>query len=406
MNTNSKMQGLNLAAAAPDSLSVRPLSTVILGITEDGRRTLAAALDGRQAELIRDAALPTVDELPRLLEGGCDVLIVDLNSHPEPGLDVVEAACALDPAMTVMVYGNQTDSRLLVRCMRAGAREFLSDPLSSVAMAEALVRAAARREEVKAVKKTRGKVLAFVGAKGGAGVTTIAANFAVALARESGHSVALADLNLRLGDAALTLGVTSEFSSLDALQHEKRLDSELLAKLFVRHGSGLEVLAAPNSLNTFQPTGAGVLKLVEILRNDFAWVVVDAGCAYTDYTQSLFDAAEKVYLVTQVSVADLRNSHLLVQAHFEKDDRRKLEVVLNRFAARSGEIDGESIEKALTVSPKWKIPSDFRAVREAQNSATALISKDGPVTRALTAMAREACGKTAMENRRKLFRLF
>jgi pilus assembly protein CpaE len=385
---------------------MKPLSTVILGTTEDGRRILAGALDRRQAELIREAALPSLDELPQFLEGGCDVLMVDLNSYPELGLEVVEAACALDPAMTVMVYGNQTDSRLLVRCMRAGAREFLSDPLSSVAMAEALVRAAARREEVKAVKKTRGKILVFVGAKGGAGVTTIAANFAVALARESGQSVALADLNLQLGDAALTLGVTSEFSTLDALQHEKRLDSELLSKLFVRHGSGLQVLAAPNALTTFQPTGAGVLKLLEILRHDFAWLVVDAGCAYTPYTQSLFDAAERVYLVTQVSVSDLRNSHLLVQTHFEREDHRKLEVVLNRFAARSGEIDDASIVKALTKPPKWKIPSDYRAVRAAQNTATALISNDGPVTRVLTAMAREASGKALAESRKRIFGLF
>ena len=65
-------------------------------------------------------------------------------------------------------------------------------------------------------------------------------------------------------------------------------------------------------------------------------MVVDAGCHYGAYTQSLFDAAEKVYLVTQVSVADLRNSHVLIQAHFQKDDRRKLEVVLNRFEPASG----------------------------------------------------------------------
>ena len=108
--------------------------------------------------------------------------------------------------------------------------EFLNAPLSSASISEALARAAARREEVKTLKKTRGKVLVFAGAKGGSGVTTVAANFAVALASESGQSVALADLNLRLGDAALTLGLASEFSTLDALQNEKRLDSELVAK--------------------------------------------------------------------------------------------------------------------------------------------------------------------------------
>src|SRR5690242_19613013 len=196
MNNNSRGSVLN-GAAAPESVSWKPLSAVVLSATEEGRRTLAAALESAQAQVIREAALPDLDDLRGLLGEGCDVLVVDIDGRPEPGLELVETACALDPAMTVMAYGTQTDSKLLVRCMRAGAREFLCEPLSPTAVAEALVRAAARREEVKGLKKTRGKILVFTGAKGGSGVTTIAANFAVALAGESGDSVALVDLNLR-----------------------------------------------------------------------------------------------------------------------------------------------------------------------------------------------------------------
>lgn len=174
----------------------------------------------------------------------------------------------------------------------------------------------------------------------------------------------------------------------------------------MRHNSGLKVLAAPGDLTGFQPSTAGVLKLIQILRGDFAWLVVDAGCQYGAYMQSLFVAAEKVYLVSQVSVADLRNAHLLIQGYFPKEDRSKLEVVLNRFSPRVGEIDAASIERALTVSPNWKVPSDFPGVREAQNTGTALVSRDGPVARVLTAMAKTACGKSGTENRKRRFGLF
>jgi len=133
---------------------------------------------------------------------------------------------------------------------------------------------------------------------------------------------------------------------------------------------------------------------------------VDAGCQYGAHSQGLFDAAEKVYLVSQVSVADLRNAHLLIQGHFNKDDRRKVEVVLNRYGLRAGEIDAESIEKALTVTPNWRVPSDFHAVRQAQNTGTALVSKEGPVARVLTAMAKAACGKAANEIRKRRFSFF
>lgn len=405
MNDNSRTLVVN-GAVGLEPISVKPLSVIILSAAEDGRRMLTVALESARAEVIRAVPLPCRDDLRGVLEPGCDVLIVDIDSEPEPGLELVETACALEPAMTVMVYGTQTDSKLLVRCMRAGAREFLNEPLSAASVAEALVRAAARRDEVQSLKKSKGRLAVFVGAKGGSGVTTLAANFAAALASESGQSVALVDLNLHLGDAALTLGLSGEFSTLDALQNEKRLDSELLSKLFVRHNSGLKVLAAPGDLTNFQPSTAGVLKLIQILRGDFAWVVMDAGCQYGAYAQGLFDAADKVYLVSQVSVADLRNAHLLIQGYFAKEDRAKLEIVLNRFGVHVGEIDAGSIEKALTVAPNWKIPSDFHGVREAQNTGTALVSRDGPVARVLTAMAKMACGKSGAENRKRKFGLF
>jgi pilus assembly protein CpaE len=388
----------------PESVRMSALSVVLLGASED-RRALATALAETQAHVVKEVGLPSLDALPPLLEGECDVLIIDLEQDAERGLELVEAARSLSSEITVMAYSHNADRDLLVRCMQAGAREFLSDPLTPGSVTEALVRASVRREELKRQKKTGGKCLVFVGAKGGSGVTTVASNFAVALAKESGESVALLDLDLQVGDAALNLGLASEFSTLDALENESRLDSDLLAKLLVRHSSGLQVLAAPDEHNTFQPTATGVMKVVSILRDDFAYVVVDAGTHYNGYGLSLFEAAEKVYLVTQVSVVELRNSHRFIAANFKGETARKLEVVLNRYAPRAGEIDEESIRRALTISPNWRIPSDYQAARQAQNTATALAMKDGPITRALTGMAKAATGK-AQESKKRRFGLF
>jgi pilus assembly protein CpaE len=380
------------------------LSVVLLGANSGRREAVSAALAGTQARVVRQIDLPDRDTLPALLRNNCDVLIVDLNEQAERGLDLVEAACGIDPSLTVIAYARLNHPDLLLRCMRAGAREFLTDPLSPGAFTEALVRASVRLDEVRRQKKTAGRCLTFVAAKGGSGVTTIAANFAVSLANVCGEGVVLVDLDVCLGDAALDLGLSSPFSTLDALENENRLDSELVAKLLVRHSSGLQVLAAPDGYNTFQPTVSGVVRLVNILRNDFPWVVVDSGARFGAYGQSLFDISEKVYLVTQVSVAELRNSNRFIAASFKGDAIRKLAVVLNRYAPRSGEIDEESITRALTVVPAWKIPSDYQAVRSAQNSATALVMKDGPITNVLRQMARTACGKP--EEKKKKFSLF
>ncbi len=130
---------------------------------------------------------PSLDDVPRLLEQHHDVIIIDLDSDSEYALDLVESIGA-SGAATVMVYSAKPDPDLLVRCMRAGAREFLTLPLELGTMAESLVRAAARKPVVRVApishKKTSGKLLVFMGAKGGAGVTTLACNFAVALAQE------------------------------------------------------------------------------------------------------------------------------------------------------------------------------------------------------------------------------
>jgi len=113
-----------------------------------------------------------------------DVVLVDLDSNPEYALDLVESICAHGLA-TAIVYSAKADPDLLVRCMRAGAREYLMLPFDSGEMAEALVRASALRPAVRPQKKTNGRLLVFLGAKGGSGVTTLACNFAVSLAQES-----------------------------------------------------------------------------------------------------------------------------------------------------------------------------------------------------------------------------
>jgi len=385
---------------------MNPLTVVILGASEAGRNVLATALNGTQAHVTRSAALPTRDALAPFLDEQCDVLVVDINEDQERCLELIEAAAAAESSITVMAYSRLGDRDLIVRCMRAGAREFLTEPLAPSIITEALVRAAARREEAKPKKKIEGKCLAFVGAKGGSGVTTIASNFAVALARESAQSVVLLDLGFRLGDAALALGLSNEFSTVDALENESRLDSDLVSKLLVRHASGLQVMGAPDSPSMFHPTRSGVMKLIDILRRDFAWVVVDTGTHYDSYGEALFGIADKIYLVSQVSVTELRNSNRLIAKEFQDDAVRKLDVVLNNYSQGTGEIDEPTIAKALTVPVAWRIPNDYSAIRAAQNSASALISKDGAVTRVLTQMARSACGKPIEEMKKKRFGLW
>ena len=388
-----------------DALDSKVLSVALIGAEERRRHAVAKTLAGAQAGVIREfSAYPELDDVPRLLDADYDVVIVELDSNPEHALDLVESICG-SSSITVMVYSARTDSEMLVRCMRAGAREFLTEPIALSTIAEALVRASVRRPAVRGVKKTSGKQLVFIGAKGGSGTTTVATNFAISLAQESGQRTALIDLNLPFGDAALDLGINAQYSTANALHDVSRLDYHFLSKLMISHSSGLMVLAAPDRYTQVEATNETVHKLLTVARQNFDYVVVDAGSRFGATGKALFEESSMVYLITQVGITELRNSNRLI-SELRTANGTHLEIVLNRYTPRSLGIDEESVTKALTMPAQWKIPSDFPSARTAQNTATPLALGDSPISRVIRQMTRTACGLSANPEKKKRFNLF
>jgi pilus assembly protein CpaE len=391
------------ASAGSDTLSI-----ALIGPDEQRRKEAANALllcDGVEVREFLDYP-PSLEDVPRMLEQRNDVVILDLDSKPEYALELVENICSVSTA-TVMVYSSKQDSDLLVRCMRAGAREFLTPPFKHSTMAEALVRAAGRRTATRlpSVRKAGGRLLVFLGAKGGAGVTTLACNFAVALAQESGQNTLLIDLDLPLGDAALNLGIVTEYSTVNALQDAGRLDASFLNKLIIKHSSGVSVLAAPGKFPQFHASNEAIDKLMTVARQEFDNVVVDVG-ARLDLTDSaLFKDAYTIYLVTQAGIPELRNSNRLISQFFTVGSP-KLEIVINRYEPRGLGVSDETITKALTRPANWKIPNDYAAVRQMQNTATPLALGDSPISRLIKQMATSICGQRATQPKKKGFRLF
>jgi len=289
--------------------------------------------------------------------------------------------------------------------MRAGAREFLTMPFAPGTMADALLRTSALRSAVRPKKKTNGKLLVFLSAKGGSGVTTLACNFAVSLAQDSGQKTLLIDMNLPLGDAAINLGINSQHSVVSALQHSNRLDSNFLSGLLEAHSSGLSVLAAPSQLAPTHVSDEAIDKLLEVARQEFDYVVVDAGSKLDLQSTHLFDASASLYLVTQVGIAELRNSNRLI-SRLSTAGCPKFQIVLNRYDPRNLEIAEEHITKALTRAADWKIPNNYAAVRRMQNTATSLMQDDSEISQAIREMTRSVTGQAAIPEKKKRFSFF
>ena len=391
----------HLVNANSETISGTPLTVALIGPNQGRRSAAMIVLNNCGGNEVCEFASypPALEDVPKMLEENYDAVIVELDSDPEYALDLVESIGANGRA-TVMVYSDSSDSELLVRCMQAGAREFLSYPFSSEVMAEALVRATARRPVVVDTAKAAGKLLALMGAKGGAGTTMLACNFAVALAQEKNQKTLLIDLDLPLGDAALNLGIVAEFSTIDALEAADRLDARFLSQLLVKHSSGVSVLAAPGRFVPYQASEQSIERLIQVARQEFDNVVVDLGSKLDLMGTAAYRDATTVYLVTQPSIPELRNSNRLI-AQFFSGPLPKLEIVINRFESRALGVSEEHITKALTRPAQWKIPNDYASVRKMQINATPLVLADSAITRQIRKMAKASYGAAGRRPRQE-----
>jgi len=390
------------------------LKIAMIGPREDSRKQMARALiaGGNKSVHAFSSYPPNLDEAPELLMEMHNTVIIELDSNPEIALQLVERAVAAGPASaTVMVYSTKADADLLLRCMRAGAREYLVPPFGSPLLSQALIRAASRlesQEKVEVAQETRtasGKCLTFMGAKGGTGVTTLACNFAVALRQNSQKSTLIIDLDLPFGDVALNLGLLPEYSSVDALRSVERLDPNLLKNLVMKHSSGLSVLPTTGKLDLYQASIADVDKLLRVARDSFDYVVVDIGARLDLMQTELFEKSQVVYLVTQAGIPELRNSNRLISQFFNQPESPRLEVIVNRHEAKAFGVTDSDMTRALTRPAQWKIPNDFSSVRQMQINATPLALANSPVSREIQRMAKTLSGHSESAEKKK-FSLF
>jgi pilus assembly protein CpaE len=382
------------------------LSIAVISPDNQRRKAAMTELSGCHSGPVREftAYFPALDEIETVIGHSYDVVLVDLDSDLDYALELVHTICNQELAIA-MVYSANAEPELLVRCMRAGARELLKLPFSCGEMSEALYRVSALLSPNSPAKKAPGKLLVFLGAKGGSGVTTLACNFAVSLARAQREKTLLIDLNLPLGDVAINLGIRVEHSIANAFQIHSRLDSQLLTTLLAQHDSGLSVLAAPHELASTYVSVEAINKLLEVARQNFDYVVVDAGSRLDLQRKHRFDDSATIYLVTQAGIPELRNSHRLL-SELAAAGSPKVEVVLNRYDAFGADIDEAHVVKALNRPANWRIPNNYAAVRRMQNTANPLSDDGEQIAQVIGQMTESVCGRAPVEEKKKGFSFF
>src|SRR6185503_17736390 len=197
------------------------------------------------ARLVRACGVPVGIVEGRNAEGtGPDLVVVDIRSDASSGMAAIERLRSSSQSLAIFAVAAAAEPDLILQAMRAGANEFF--PWNNVegtqaarAMEEsftgAVRRTAARREAATAGAKPPCVTHAFLGAKGGAGTTTVAVNCGVELARLTKRPTIVVDLKACLGEVALFLGVRPRFTLLDAIENLHRLDKDFLKELVAKH---------------------------------------------------------------------------------------------------------------------------------------------------------------------------
>lgn len=267
------------------------------------------------------------------------------------------------PRMGVVLVASAMDPQLMLEAMRAGVNEFVTDPISADELRAALERVTGSQ----LASSEPSRVLAFVGAKGGVGTTTLAVNTAAALAATDPGNVAIVDLHLGgHGDVGVLLGVEPRFSVADALDNAERLDSAYLKTLVTRSKSGLDVLVSPERPALRAPDAARVRILLDRLAERYKVVVLDVPRIEFGVMDSL-DPLGSVTLVLNQELPTVRRGAqmaVLLKRRYGKD---RVGAAVSRYDARA-EIGQEDIEKAIGL-PVWAVlPSDYRKVLAAANA--------------------------------------
>lgn len=320
-----------------------------------------------------------------------DIGLVAIDHDPTKALELVARVSESSPNCAVLVVSSSTDGNLILQAMRAGAKEFLTQPVRIEDLLAALGRISERKFG-RGEKRTRGsQVIAVAGAIGGVGTTSIAVNLGCALARDPKNSVALVDLDLCLGDADVFLDTIPDYTLVDVAQNVTRLDFSLLKRSLTKHSSGLFLLPRPVQLEDISLiTAEDLQRVIGLLKATFTHLVIDLSKSYSAIDMVALELANHILLVTQLDLPCLRNVVRLMMSFTEmKGMAEKVRIVVNRVGLDNGHITLKKAQETMGREIFWQLPNDYRTMIEVRNNGVPLIEQapKAGITQSILALA-------------------
>lgn len=315
------------------------------------------------------------DALTQLRAEHFDLLIVPLGDLDAVQLGSIDREVRRGRAQFVIGTAPKADPDLILRALRSGIHEFIQLPPDPNEFATAVGRLMRRQQG----ETQRGSIFAVYSGKGGLGNTTIAVNLAHALAANHRDArIALADLVVSGGDVRVLLNLKPTYDMGDLAEKLDKVDADLLHSLLTPSGGQVWVLPGPDDPELESVLDANVTTVIaEHLRSQFAFTVLDCEHHLTERTVAALDTADRILLITELSVPALRSTQRtlsLCQRLGYLDE--KLCVIVNRY--QSGELlTPADAEEVLGHEIFWKIPNDYRTAAGALARGVPISSFEG-----------------------------
>jgi pilus assembly protein CpaE len=338
--------------------------------------TIVAARGGELPPALLDAALAAlglpaaswVDDLPALTHATAsqapNIVIVPV---PVGGAGAAFAAFAAElrrqSGVRAIGVAPVKDGDTILAAMRAGVHEFVVLPAEEAGLREAIQRVLL----LGGPAPSRGRVFTVYSAKGGLGGSTLSLSLAWTLAqRPDGARVALVDFTTTGAGVRVMLDLTPVYDLGSIASRTTALDREFIRSCMVSHASGVEVLAAAEELDATEPLNADIAgRVLEVLRQEFDFVVVDVDHHFADQTIAALDVADRILLVSQLDVSALRSAQRTLGIFTRLGyAREKVAVVVNRRTDRD-RIALADAEQVLGRKVDVSVPNDYASCADA-----------------------------------------
>jgi pilus assembly protein CpaE len=347
------------------------------------------------------------------------VILMDINMPDMDGITATEIISNTVPESPIIMMSVQGEQDYLRRSMLAGAREFLVKPFS----ADELINSIRHVHELEKVRRARyapvaplaapgapapvavagretGKIITFFSPKGGVGRTTISTNLAVALHQLTNKPVVLVDGSLPFGDIAVILNMSPKAKTIaDLIGSFETADSDVLESILVQHSTGIKVmLAPPTPESTELITGAHMKHVLELLRERYAYIVVDTWPSFQEQVITMLDVADVILTLMTLEITSLKNVRVFMEV-VEKlgYDEAKVQLVANRNDS-SGGIKASDVEASLGRKIPHTIVSDGRTLVLAVNRGVPFVisHRDSQVAKDIFALAQKVISAEAV----------